>query len=79
MRETYCIGDELMKAIENAGPDGFTQQTLRYLLTTGNNWAGNIDRFTLMVEKEEEKQIVSFCGSPVEQISPTVYRPRQTD
>jgi hypothetical protein len=36
-------------------------QQVKYILTTGANWAGPIKDFTLILKKESKDEIVSLC------------------
>ena len=43
------------------------------MITSGGNWAGPIGDFRLVIDKEDAKTLVSFCGDGVRKISPTQF------
>lgn len=84
--EKYCIDDAFMKVATrleknqaaNAGPYYF-EQWLSYILTTGSNWFGAIEKFRLTVDKGSEKNYVSFCGEGLKKSGPTTFVMEATD
>jgi hypothetical protein len=52
---------------------------ISYVLTTGANWAGPIKTFTLVVDKGESDNYVSFCGTDVKKTGPTTFEMTATD
>ncbi|MNF03098.1 hypothetical protein D3C80_2023590 [compost metagenome] len=52
---------------------------MSYILTTGANWGGSIGKFKLTVDKGDEKNFVSFCGSNVRKVGPTRFEMTATD
>eukprot|EP00919_Chromeraceae_sp_WS-2016_P048609 GHVR01115114.1.p1 GENE.GHVR01115114.1~~GHVR01115114.1.p1 ORF type:complete len:161 (+),score=12.19 GHVR01115114.1:130-612(+) len=79
--QKYCIDDDFINAVRKTltNPDEpwsalFTESWISYILTTGGNWAGNgIEKFRLMVDKGDPKNLVSFCGDGVKKIGPTTF------
>lgn len=77
----YCTDESLIKAIRAtmANPDEpytapFYESWISYILTTGGNWGGNgIEKFRLVVDKGDPKNLVSFCGDGVKKIGPTTF------
>lgn len=78
--DRYCIDDDFMKLAKrleknqaaNTGPYYF-EQWLSYILTTGANWFGAIEKFRLTVDKGSEKNYVSFCGEGMKKSGPTTF------
>ena len=85
LRKKYCIDDDLMRTVEKKskaaaeGSIAFNQHSVDYILVTGANWAKPIGDFRLTVDKGEAKNLVSFCGSGVKKIAPTVFEMRKKD
>ena len=52
---------------------------MSYILHTGANWNGPIERFSLTVAKPGINTVVSFCGQGVTKISPTEFRMEARD
>jgi hypothetical protein len=83
--EDYCIDDGFYRAAvrrqREAGQDGpyYTEARLSYILTTGNNWAGPIRDFRLIVDKGSTRNLVSFCGDGVTKTGPTTFEMTKTD
>lgn len=82
----YCLDKDFMKLAakleKSQNPETgvyFTEQWLSYILTTGGNWFGSIDKFRLTVDKESEKNFVSFCGEGVKKTGPTTFEMTATD
>lgn len=85
-KRRYCIDQSFERALAKAaaqGQDGnppLYENRLSYILKTGGNWAGGtIGDFTLTVDKDHPKNLVSFCGEGVEKIGPTTFRMKKTD
>ncbi len=82
---TYCltpaIASEITvreaKAAQSVHPH-MAQYSIGYILSTAKTWAGPIGRFRLIVEKQNENQIASFC-LPLQQTSPTRYEMERQD
>ncbi|SSC70200.1 unnamed protein product [Ciceribacter sp. T2.26MG-112.2] len=85
-RERYCIDDAFLKTAlklekqqnYDAGVYYF-EKWMSYILTTGANWGGSIGKFKLTVDKGDEKNFVSFCGSNVRKVGPTRFEMTATD
>ena len=81
-RATYCVDDAFMAALRAAPrmPDSemanLTESRVRYVLTTGANWARPIGDFRMVIDKLSPSNLVSFCGTGVRRISPTQFEVR---
>jgi hypothetical protein len=81
----YCIDDNLVKVARrsnadmNAGKPYLVENWISYVLTTGANWLGPIGKFTLIVDKGEPDNYVSFCGTGVKKTGPTTFEMTATD
>lgn len=72
----YCIDKGTARALSKP-PEGRSfaiAHDIRYVLMTGNNWAGPIGKFELTVDKLDPEAVVSFCMDGVKKISPTQFR-----
>ncbi|RYE10908.1 MAG: DUF4424 domain-containing protein [Hyphomicrobiales bacterium] len=86
-KQRYCTDEGFLKAVNKtiANPAEpwtapYTESWIDYIWSTGNNWAGPIGKFTLTIDKGDEKNLVSFCwDGKVEKISPTSFRMSATD
>lgn len=85
-KERYCIDDAFMKLAARLEKDQnyetgqfYYERWLSYILTTGANWAGPIENFKLTIDKEHEKNYVSFCGEGVRKTGPTTFEMTATD
>jgi hypothetical protein len=77
-RERYCVNDGFVKAVLAAKKNSskntlWLEKWLSYILVTGNNWSGPIGSFHLTVDKENPKNLVSFCGEGVRKTGPTTF------
>ena len=82
----FCVDRAFLAGIDrmSAGstperPALLGEQRIRYVLTTGANWASPIADFRLVVDKGRPENIVSFCGEGVRRISPTQFEMRRTN
>ena len=80
----FCVDRAFLAGIDrmSAGstperPALLGEQRIRYVLTTGANWASPIADFRLVVDKGRPENIVSFCGEGVRRISPTQFEMRR--
>jgi hypothetical protein len=84
-RKRYCIDQDLLKALEEARGGAprdalpFSERRIEYVLTTGANWSGPIRQFRLVVDKGDQRNLVSFCGEGVKKISSTQFEMRKND
>ena len=62
-----------------AGRPYLVENWISYILTTGGNWYGSIKKFTLIVDKGEEDNFVSFCGENVKKTGPTTFEMTKSD
>jgi hypothetical protein len=78
----YCTDTAFERAAQamyrRASADGSPafqayEQSLSYVITSGNNWAGPIGTFKLVVDKGNQATLVSFCGSNVRKTGPTTF------
>lgn len=84
-RDRYCLdagtikaAAALMKQLPNPDALLMTHQ-FSYILSTGANWMGPIGEFRLVVDKQDPKNVVSFCESGVTKISPTQFEVTKKD
>jgi hypothetical protein len=49
------------------------ENRIEYILTTAANWAGNIAKFHLTIDKGSPDNLVSFCGEGVSKTGPTRF------
>lgn len=82
----FCVDEAFRRAVEKAqkasgeGELPFSELRLRYVLTTGGNWAfGAIGRFRLVVDKGAPENLVSFCGRNVKKTGPTTFEMAAAD
>jgi hypothetical protein len=81
----FCVDDAFVKlarksnAAMRAGEPYLVENWISYVLTTGANWYGPIKTFTLIVDKGEQDNFVSFCGEGVKKIGPTTFEMTKTD
>ncbi|WP_230782654.1 DUF4424 family protein [Citromicrobium bathyomarinum] len=87
-RGRYCVDDHflagvdrrLAKAARGAQDQAYMQETwLGYVLSSGANWNGPIERFRLVVDKGSPDNLVSFCMVDVTKIGPTQFEVVKTD
>jgi len=75
----YCLDSGIVRAVETAAakdPDRnapYYETWISYILTTGGNWATNIEKFRLTIDKGSPKNLVSFCGTGVKKTGPTTF------
>ncbi len=81
-KKQYCTDEAFSKAARGlyeraSADDGRTfqsyEQYLSYIITSGGNWAGPIGDFRLVVDKGDQKTLVSFCGDGVHKTSATTF------
>jgi hypothetical protein len=84
-KKRFCIDDAFVKlgrasneAMRNDQPY-WVENWISYVLTTGANWAGPIKKFTLIVDKGEQDNFVSFCGEGVKKTGPTTFEMTKED
>ena len=81
----YCVDDTFTKIAQKSQKAMQDQQPylvehwISYVLTTGANWSGPIGKFTLIVDKGDPKNFVSFCGTGVKKTGPTTFEVHATD
>jgi hypothetical protein len=77
----YCVDEDLRKAVVkavNAAPEeqkynAYVENWISYVLTTGGNWAGSINKFKLTIDKGAPENLISFCGTNVKKTGPTTF------
>ncbi|MDE2446965.1 MAG: DUF4424 domain-containing protein [Alphaproteobacteria bacterium] len=83
--KTYCVDQKTRSAIHaklaslKQDQPFLNERTLQYILTTGANWSGAIEKFRLVVDKENPLAMVSFCMDGVTKISATQFEVTKTD
>jgi len=83
----YCTDESFITAVrktlknkEEPWSAPFFESWISYILTTGGNWSGgNIEKFRLVVDKGDPKNLISFCGDDVKKIGPTTFEMVATD
>jgi hypothetical protein len=75
----YCLDSSFLDAVASAKSDLFSQQRIEYVLKTGSNWSGPVQRFRLVVDKGAADNLVSFCGQGVRRIGPTQFEMTKTN
>lgn len=83
----YCVDENLFAAVQRsqASPDEawsapYLEQWIQYIWSTGANWRGPIDKFRLVVDKGDPKNLVSFCwDGEIKKIAPTQFEATATD
>jgi hypothetical protein len=73
----YCFDGTFLAAVDKRQrPDGnnsLMENRIEYILTTAANWAGNIAKFHLTIDKGSPDNLVSFCGEGVSKTGPTRF------
>lgn len=79
--EHYCMDEAFIRAVRTRlqaianSPNPYLQEErIEYIVTTANNWAAPIGRFTLTVDKGSTDALVSFCGEGVSKTAPTQFQ-----
>lgn len=80
-KDRYCTDDSFINAVKKTltSPEEyysapFTESWISYVWSTGNNWAGPIEKFTLTIDKGDPKNLVSFCwDGKVTKTGPTSF------
>jgi hypothetical protein len=81
--ERFCVDPAFLRGLDLAaarsGIDGPTipETWVSYILTTGSGWRSPIGEFTLVVDKGQPGNLVSFCGEDVRRIGPTRFEMRR--
>lgn len=84
-KRKFCIDDAFVKlarksnAAMRAGEPYLVENWISYVLSTGANWYGPIKKFTLVIDKGEGDNFVSFCGDGVKKIGPTTFEMTRDD
>ena len=85
-KSRFCMDDSFVKLatkLEKAGRAEtgpyFMENWISYVLTTGANWAGAIEKFRLTIDKGAAANYVSFCGEGVKKTGPTTFEMTATD
>lgn len=80
-RKKYCVDDALVATLRKriVTQDGYrfvpyAEQWISYIWSTGANWAGPVEKFTLTVDKGDPASLVSFCGEGVKKTGPTTFQ-----
>lgn len=78
-RRKYCMDGAFERAVQNAvdaaeeNVTPYYENWISYVLTTGGNWAANIGKFKLTIDKGKADSLVSFCGEGVKKTGPTTF------
>jgi hypothetical protein len=81
----YCTDEAFLAAVRKTTKEGepwsapFSEQWISYILKTGANWNGAIERFRLTIDKGAPENLVSFCGEGVTKTGPTTFEMVKTD
>lgn len=86
-QEHYCVDDYFLAGVDRrlaqSAGDGrqawMSETWLGYVLSSGANWNGPIERFRLVVDKGSTDNLVSFCMDGVKKIGPTRFEVVKTD
>jgi len=80
LRKRYCPDNAFLGAAKAAQKTGALQGVeLRYIVKTARNWSGPIGQFTLTIDKEDPKSLVSTCFAGLKKISPTSFSVTRKD
>ncbi len=80
--QRYCADASLIAAVRRARQtreEPFTEQWVDYVLTTGANWKKPIGSFRLVIDKENPRDLVSFCGDGVRKLDATRFEMRKAN
>lgn len=71
----YCLDEdtEALQVFFKTHPEG-TQRELFYILTTANNWQGEIGEFNLTIDKGKPETLVSLCFDGMEKTGPATFK-----
>ena len=83
----YCTDKAFIDAVRKTltSPEEYysapyTESWISYIWSTGNNWAGPIEKFTLTIDKGAPRNLVSFCwDGEVKKIGPTTFTMEASD
>lgn len=77
----YCTDESFINTVKKTLPNPdepygapYFEQWLSYIWSTGGNWAGQIEKFKLTIDKGRPENLVSFCwDGEVTKTSPTTF------
>lgn len=80
----YCIDKAFIAAVGKGqsklkDPEFLVENRVEYILKTAANWAGNISKFHLTIDKGAPDNLVSFCGDGVKKTGPTTFEISKDD
>ena len=80
----YCVDKSFLAAATKASKgraedDYLMENRIEYILKTGANWAGTIEKFHVTIDKGAVTNLVSFCGTGVKKTGPTTFEMSATD
>ena len=86
-KSKYCTDEDFVNAVRKTLPNPdepygapYFEQWLSYIWSTGGNWAGQIGKFHLTIDKGRPENLVSFCwDGEVTKTSPTTFEMEATD
>lgn len=74
-KKEFCMDPATLRGIKkNFGSADISPAIIDYILTTGANWQGPIQHFTLTLDKESPDNILSTCVPGLQKISPTQFQ-----
>ncbi len=76
--QTFCADDTFSQAQKN---ELHTHSAIKYILTTGANWATPIQDFSLTVDRDPD-ELTTFCwkgSGKINKIGPTTFRVTETN
>lgn len=85
--QSFCIEESWFEALDRAIkkrstkelPSPYYERWVGYVLSSGANWKGPIEKFRLVVDKGKPENLVSFCGTDVRKISSTQFEMKKND
>lgn len=80
-KKKYCTDESFVETVRKTLPNPdepygapYFEQWLSYIWSTGGNWAGQIEKFKLTIDKGRPENLVSFCwDGDVKKTSPTTF------
>ncbi len=77
---SMCLSPGQMRALAGPADRTIEAQWVDFILTTANSWKRPIEDFTLIVERTDPKDTVSFCwGGPVTKVDANHFQAHATN
>lgn len=77
MRDGFCMDGGFMRSarerMRKSSINALAAHELQYVLTTGGNWLGPIQKFRLTVEKPSPGSLVSLCAPGIQRTNATTF------